>query len=81
MTKKVTKRKSKPAISEADAIAALERAGYLMAGIKSARDQTVASFNFKTRATRQMVVVRLCIPADSALGQAWAKHYAKINRT
>lgn len=39
MIKKVTKRKSKPVISEADAIAALERAGYLMAGIKSARER------------------------------------------
>jgi hypothetical protein len=77
----MTKQKSKPAISEADAIAALERAGYRMAGIKSTRDQTIASFNFKTRATRQMVVVRLCIPADSELGKAWTKHYAKISRT
>lgn len=69
-------------ITELEAIAALEALGYSLFGMKSERDQHETVFNFsRPRAkVRPVVVVRLCIPAKSPYGKAWAKLYAKNAR-
>lgn len=82
--KKPTKRKPSakpkpptPEITEYQAIATLERIGYVFTAIKPKCDRLTTGINLRTGVTRQLVAVKLCAPIESKYGAAWAEHYAK----